>query len=82
MEETTNHVDIIESNSDYLLTETSLRTDTPHSEIMQIIKKSNTTGSLCYQLSDGGIRRIELKQKTKARGDAKRDKLREMFGHT
>jgi hypothetical protein len=72
--------ELIKTNADFLLTETTfVDGKIPPETILKVIRERKTTGELTYHLSEGGIQRIVLKEKTRAT-PAQRDKVREVLG--
>jgi hypothetical protein len=71
---------LIRTNTDYLLTETTfVDGKIPPETVLKVVRERKTTGELTVHLSQGGIQKIVLKEKTRA-NDAQRDKIREILG--
>lgn len=71
---------MIRTNTDFLLTETTfVDGKVPPETILRVIRERKTTGELTYHISEGGIQRIVLKEKTRATA-AQREKVREVLG--
>lgn len=71
--------EIIERDNDYLITETKIYNKTRRELIFEVLHEQKTTGELRFQLVDGGIRAIQLSEKTKM-SEPQRDKIRQILG--
>jgi hypothetical protein len=71
--------DIIRTNVDYLVTETGLNTNVPVGKIFAVLRQEQTTGQVIFHLSQGGIQKAVLCEKTKATSEKQRDKLRKVL---
>jgi hypothetical protein len=72
--------ELIRTNSDFLLTETTfVDGKIPPETVLKVVRERKTTGQLLIHLSEGGIQRIVLTEKTRA-NEAQRDKIREILG--
>ena len=72
--------ELIKTNVDYLVTETSfVDGKVPPETVLKVIRDRKTTGRLTYHLSEGGIQRIVLEEKTRTTR-AQRDKIDEILG--
>jgi uncharacterized protein YifN (PemK superfamily) len=72
--------DLIRTNTDYLLTETTfVDGKIPPETVLKVVRERKTTGELTVHLSQGGIQKIVLKEKTRA-SETQRDKIREILG--
>jgi uncharacterized protein YifN (PemK superfamily) len=72
--------DLIRTNTDYLLTETTfVDGKIPPETVLKVVRERKTTGELTVHLSQGGIQKIVLKEKTRA-NEPQRDKIREILG--
>ena len=68
--------DLAQSSNDYLVTETTLAASATPAEIVAAIRYRKTTGQLIFHLSQGGIQRVVLVERTKT-SRAESDKIRE-----
>ena len=71
--------DVVKNNVDSLVTDTTLDPRASADEILAVLKKRKTTGQLVFHLSQGGLQRIALTEKTKA-NDMQAEKIREILG--
>ena len=72
--------DLIKHNADFLLTETTfVDGKTPPETVLNVLRNRKTTGQVTIHLSQGGIQKIVLTEKTKASED-QREKIREILG--
>jgi uncharacterized protein YifN (PemK superfamily) len=72
--------DLIKTNTDFLLTETTfVDGKIPPETVLRVVRERKTTGELTVHLSQGGIQKIVLKEKTRA-SEMQRDKIREILG--
>jgi len=69
----------IVTNIDYLVTETTFEPKQPAAEILRELRERKTTGQFVIHLSEGGIQKVLLTEKTKATGK-KSDQIRGVFG--
>lgn len=70
---------VIETNRDYFLTTTTIRTSVALDTLFRILRERRTSGDLCFHLNKGGVRRIELSERkplTEKKADEVRDVLR------
>ena len=75
-----NEEDLIKTNTDFLLTETTFVDGKIAPEtVLKVVRDRKTTGELTIHLSQGGIQRIVLKEKTRA-NESQRDKVRQILG--
>lgn len=70
--------DLIQEDTDYLVTKTTIRANAHIEDIVRIIREQKISGSLCLHLHNGGVRRIELKEETRA-PERSRDQLRKIL---
>lgn len=66
-------------NSDFLLTESAIDTKIPLPDVLAHLKRRRTSGTLCVDLYDGGIRAVRLAERTKM-PEACRDSVRNILG--
>lgn len=72
--------DLIKQNADFLLTETTfVDGKIPPETVLSVVRHRKTTGQLTIHLSQGGIQKIVLTEKTKAT-ETQRDQIREILG--
>jgi len=72
--------DLIKTNSDFLLTETTfVDGKIPPETVLDVVRRRKTTGQLTVHLSQGGIQKIVLTEKTKA-NESQREQIREILG--
>jgi len=71
--------DMIKTNVDSLLTETTLDPRIPPEVILEKLKKRKTTGQLVFHMTQGGLQRVALTEKTKA-NDMQAEKIRDILG--
>jgi hypothetical protein len=70
-----NEDDLVRTNVDFLLTETLLDTSVPPEKVIAVLRARKTTGQLTVHMSQGGIQRVVLTEKTKA-SDSEAQKIR------
>lgn len=70
--------DLIRTNVDFLLTETVLDTTIPAADVIAVLRRRKTTGHVTIHLSQGGIQKIVLSEKTRAT-DIQSEKIREVL---
>lgn len=66
-------------NQDFLVTETTVDPKMPVETVVAWLRKQKTTGQLVFHLSQGGVQKVALVEKTKARSGV-REKLRQVLG--
>lgn len=72
--------ELIKTNTDFLLTETTfVDGNVPPETVLRVVRQRKTTGELTVHLSQGGIQKIVLKEKTRA-SESQRDQIREILG--
>lgn len=71
--------DLIEQNSDFFVTETTLRKDMDPATMLEFLAHMKLTGTLTFELNQGGVRKVRVSEKTKA-PEAQRDQIRELLG--
>jgi len=71
--------ELIKTNVDFLLTETTLDPKISAQSIVTVLRERKTTGELVFNLSEGGIQRILLREKTKA-DEEESERLRQVMG--
>lgn len=71
--------DLIKTNADFLLTETTfVDGKIPPETVLKVVRDRKTTGELTVHLSQGGIQKIVLKEKTRAT-ESQRERIREIL---
>jgi hypothetical protein len=71
--------DMVKANTDFLVTETTLDPKIPADAIVAALRKRKTTGQLTFHISQGGLQKIALTEKTKA-DDCQAEKIRDILG--
>ena len=71
--------DLVKTNVDSLLTETTLDPKIAVDTIVTTLRNRKTTGQLVFHLSQGGIQKVALTEKTKA-SDTQAEQIRELLG--
>lgn len=71
--------EMIARNNDYLVTETTIKPTISTDAILEHLRSRRTTGSLIFELIEGGVRRVTLSEKTRA-PERQRDEIRQLFG--
>jgi hypothetical protein len=66
-------------NSDFLVTETTVDPKLPVDKVVAWLRERKATGQLVFHLSQGGVQKVALVEKTKAK-DGVREKLRALLG--
>jgi len=66
-------------NNDFLVTETTLDPQLDTTRIVTLLRQRKTTGQLTIHLSQGGVQKIALTEKTKA-NEKQRSKIRDILG--
>jgi len=69
---------MIKTNTDFLVTETTLDPKIPVDKVVSVLRERRTTGQLTFHLSQGGIQKVALTEKTKT--ERVRDKIRGLLG--
>lgn len=70
--------EMVKANSDYLVTETTVDPKLPVDRVVSWLRSRRVTGQLVFHLSQGGVQKVALVEKTKAKGD-QREKIREIL---
>jgi len=71
--------DMVKVNSDFLVTETTVDPKLPVDKVVAWLRQRKVTGQLVFHLSQGGVQKVALVEKTKAKEGA-REKLRQILG--
>jgi hypothetical protein len=71
--------DMIKTNVDSLVTDTTLDPRISPETIVEALKRRKTTGQLVFHMSQGGIQKILLTEKTKA-DDDQASRIRKILG--
>lgn len=57
---------LIKETSDFLVTETTLDPKLPVDQMVLALRQRKTTGQLTFHLSQGGVQKVALTERTKA----------------
>jgi hypothetical protein len=71
--------EMVKVNSDFLVTETTVDPKLPVDKVVAWLRQRKVTGQLVFHLSQGGVQRVALVEKTKAK-DGVREKVRALLG--
>ncbi len=71
--------EMVTVNKDFLVTETTVDPKLPVDKVVAWLRSRRTTGQLIFHLSQGGVQKVALVERTKAR-DGQREKVREILG--
>lgn len=71
--------EMVKGNEDFLVTETTVDPKLPVDKVVAWLRARRATGQLVFHLSQGGIQKVALTEKTKS-PDGKREKVREILG--
>ena len=74
-----NDEEIVKVNSDFLVTETTVDAKLPVDRVVEWLRARKVTGQLVFHLSQGGVQKVALVERTKAK-DGQREKIREILG--
>ena len=66
-------------NRDFLVTETEVDPKIPVTAVVEHLRRRKVTGQLVFHMSQGGIQKVALMERTKVQ-DAKREDVREILG--
>ena len=69
----------LKTNADFLVTKSTIDPKCDLVKLFTLIRSLKTTGLLCFDLSNGGIRAIRLSEETKAR-ETDREAIRKQLG--
>jgi hypothetical protein len=69
----------VKVNQDFLVTETIVDPKLPLETVDKWMRQRKTTGRLCVDYSQGGLQKVSLVEKTKAK-DGIRATVRKLFG--
>jgi hypothetical protein len=70
---------MIKANVDSLVTDTTIDPRISPETIVDALRRRKTTGQLVFHISQGGIQKVLLTEKTKA-DDMQAEKIREILG--
>lgn len=70
--------DLMTKNTDFLCTETSIKSATPAGRLLLLLQARSTTGRLTFDLIKGGVRQITLSEKTPAT-ESQREEIRRIL---
>jgi hypothetical protein len=70
--------ELIKTNHDFLVTETTLDPKLPVDAVVKVFRERKTTGQLTFHLSQGGVQKIALVEKTKA-DEEQSEKIRDIL---
>jgi hypothetical protein len=79
VEELMDAEEVVKVNVDFLVTETTVDPRIPVDKVVAWLRERKATGQLVFHLSQGGIQKVALTEKTKA-AEGKREKVREILG--
>ncbi len=71
--------EMVKMNTDFLVTETTVDPKLPVDKVVAWLRARKTTGQLVFHLSQGGVQKVALVERTKAK-DGQREKIREVLG--
>jgi hypothetical protein len=71
--------ELVKVNVDFVVTETTVDAKIPVEKIVSWLRKQKATGQLTFHLSQGGVQKVALTEKTKV-GEDKREKVRGIMG--
>ncbi len=71
--------ELMKTNVDFLVTETTLDPLVPVEKVVGLLRGRKTTGQLTIHLSQGGIQKVALTEKTKA-NESQSEKIRDVLG--
>lgn len=67
------------ANSDFLVTETTVDPKIPVDAVVSHLRARKVTGQLVFHLSQGGVQKVALVERTKAKA-GQREKVRQILG--
>jgi hypothetical protein len=70
--------DVVKANTDFLVTESTIDPKVPVDQVVSHLRSRKVTGQLVFHLSQGGVQKVALIEKTSA--GRKREKVREILG--
>lgn len=70
--------EMVKVNSDFLVTETTVDPKLPVEKVVAWIREKRKTGQLVFHISQGGVQKVALVERTKAK-DGQREKIREIL---
>lgn len=73
-----NDNDLVEHNTDWFIREIAIKKSMSIDRLVEILRKAKTTGDLCLYFNQGGIRRIELHERTLV-DQVESDRIREIL---
>jgi hypothetical protein len=71
--------EMVKTNADYLVTETTIDPKLPVDKVVAWLRERRVIGQLIFHLSQGGIQKVQLVEKTKAKS-GQREKVRGVLG--
>jgi hypothetical protein len=71
--------EMIKTNSNFLVTETTLDPKLPVEKVVEVLRERRTIGQLVLHLSQGAVQKIALVERTKAEGHQV-TQIREVLG--
>ncbi len=71
--------EMVKVNTDFLVTETTVDPKLPVETVVAWLRQRKATGQLVFHLSQGGVQKVALVEKTKAK-DEVRQKVRALLG--
>lgn len=74
-----NENDMVKTNHDFVVTETTIDPKLSADLVVKFLRERRTTGQLVFHLSQGGLQKVSLVEKTKASG-SQSTQIRELLG--
>jgi hypothetical protein len=71
--------EMVKVNVDFVVTETTVDPRIPVDKVVAYLRKQKATGQLTFHLSQGGVQKVALTERTKV-GEEKREKVRDILG--
>jgi len=71
--------ELVKVNVDFVVTETTVDARIPVEKIVAWLRKQRATGQLTFHLSQGGVQKVALTEKTRV-GEGQREKVRGILG--
>lgn len=70
--------EMVKVNQDYLVTETTVDPKLAVDKVVEWLRARKTTGQLVFHLSQGGVQKVALVERTRAR-EGQREKIRQIL---
>ena len=71
--------ELVKVNVDFVVTETTVDPHIPVEKVVAWLRKQRATGQLTFHLSQGGVQKVALTERTKV-GEGKREQVRGLLG--